>query len=337
VGYRARHNEGVLPAGTDAGDAREIGLASYYVAHAYERLHAFEQTPSNLISGDVLLRLANAESIFAGTGDRLMLGRTYTTKARYLGQDPERASQAADLHARAQRLLLEAGATAEVAELLNDAAAQMPFTRRGDPERALDLAERTLDLARQAGDLRQMARAASTAGEVLLYLDRLEDSLAAQDDAVGWSRVLADPAQLELTTNRRGTVLYRLGRYRDARSAFAESVELAERLNVVARQVTALTGLGMAEEELGELDAAASHYGRSGALAFFMRRPIAFGNAQVSLARVASRAGHPEQVKSHALSALFWCEDAQWPSYATAIDLLRTATGQLLRSRYSGE
>ena len=141
----------------------------------------------------------------------------------------------------------------------------MPFTRPGDPERALALAERALDLARQVGDLRQMTRAASAVGDILRHLGRLEDSLASQEEAVRWSRVLADPAQVQLVAQRRGTV-FGLSRWDDARAAFTESAELAQRLHLVARETTSVTGLGMAEEELGELDAAADHYGACGCL-----------------------------------------------------------------------
>ena len=321
----------------DTGEDRDLAVASYYVAHAYERLHAFERTPSNIISADVLQRLAIAERIFTHLGDSLMLGRTYNTLARYLGQDPERASQAAEFYGRAQDLLVEAGVTTELAELMNDVAEQMPFTRPGDPERALALAERALDLARQVGDLRQMTRAASAVGDILRHLGRLEDSLASQEEAVRWSRVLADPAQVQLVAQRRGTVLLGLSRWDDARAAFTESAELAQRLHLVARETTSVTGLGMAEEELGELDAAADHYGRAVVLALMRRSGIACGNAEVGLARVAARAGRPDETKAHALNALFYCEDAQWPSYTQAVELLHTVTGQLLRSRYGDE
>ena len=66
-------------------EPRELALSSYCVAHAYEGLHAFERTPANLISGDVLLRLDNAEPIFRRLGDHRMLGRSYLARARYLG------------------------------------------------------------------------------------------------------------------------------------------------------------------------------------------------------------------------------------------------------------
>lgn len=190
-------------------------------------------------------------------------------------------------------MFLEAGVITELAELINDIAEQMSFVRPGGPERALDLAQQALELARRPGDLRQMARASSVAGDILLHLDRLEDSLAAQEDAVRWSRVLADPAQTQLAIQRQGTVLLRLGRWDDARLAFTESVELAERLNLAARETTSLTGLGMAEEKLGELDAAADHYGKASILALVMRNGIAFANAEVGRARVAAQTGWP--------------------------------------------
>ncbi|MFF5291199.1 SIR2 family protein [Paractinoplanes globisporus] len=321
----------------DAMEPRDLALASYYVAHAYERLHAFERTPASQISGDVLIRIDNAESLFKRLGDRRMLGLSYLTRARYLGQDPERARLALRYYQLADEELLAVDDSATRAELLNDIAEQMPFERLDDLVDALRVAGEALDLARVHGDLRQMARSASVTGDVQLQLGRVAEAAAAQADAVRWSRVLADPAALQLALQRRGLSLLRLRDWAAARTAYAEGVELAERLGLFARQATSLTGLGMAEEQLGELDAADRHYGDAALMSLLRRSALPFGNAEHGRARVAELAGRPEAAKFHALNVLYSCEDANWPSYTQAIGVLRSATGRLLQIRYADD
>lgn len=99
------------------GTYRDLGLASYYLAHAYERFKAFNKFDTDTVF-DIFLLLNQARITFTTLGDEFMLARAYHTEARYVGeQDLQRAWS---LYQQALDTYEAAGATAELGEALVD-------------------------------------------------------------------------------------------------------------------------------------------------------------------------------------------------------------------------
>jgi tetratricopeptide (TPR) repeat protein len=315
-------------------DLRELGLASYYVAHAYERFKRF-QAYEPLEVGDIFMLLLQAE---AALDDPVVLARIDHVAARYwgIGEGSEQPAEAWQRYERARARFQEASAYGDLAEVLCDVAEEMPFSRADDPQRALKLAQDALEAAQEVGDLRQMARASSVAGDILMLTMRLDESLAAHERALRWARVLADPAALQAVTWRYGHALLRRGDWAGAQNLLAESAQLAERAELAAHRATVLNALGMAEEQMGNLDAASTHFAQAYIFARLRRRSVAMDNAGLGRARIAYKKGHLEDAKRFALGVLFECEREESPSYSGAITLLREVTGELLRGSHDG-
>lgn len=309
------------------GTFRELGLASYYLGHAYERFKAFNKFDTDTVA-DVFLLLNQARVTFTELDDQLMLARTYHTEARYLGE--QNLEKTWSLYQQALAGYEAAGAATDLGEALVDMGDLLSTGDAGYAATAWDCLQKGYEVAAGVGDLRQMVRALSALGYILFWENRYDESRRTLAQAARWARILGDRAMLQLVLQRYGTALTSTHELEEARAVLTESVEIAQE---AAPRFTAMNALAAVEERLGNLEAASKHYAEVSVMAPLLKRAVAANNAQLGVARVLFKRGSLQAAKEEALQALCAVEDRGWPNYRQALDLVRQVTAAIVRAR----
>jgi tetratricopeptide (TPR) repeat protein len=312
------------------GTLRELGLASYYLGHAYERFKAFNEFDTDAVF-DIFLLLNQARVTFTDLNDRLMVARTKHTEARYVAK--QNLQKAWSLYQEALADYEAAGEIEGQGEALVDMGDLLSTGDARHARTAMDCLQKGYELAASVGDLRQMVRALSALGYVLLWENRPDESRWNLAQATRWARILGDRAMMQLVLQRYGGTLTATRELEEARTVLTESVAIAESMGAVAPLFRTMIALATVEEELGDLQAAGKHYALVGILAPQFKRAIAANNAELGAARVLFKQGELQAAKKHALEALFTIEDRRWPNYRQALGLLRNVTAAIVRAR----
>jgi tetratricopeptide (TPR) repeat protein len=120
--------------------------------------------------------------------------------------------------------------------------------RKGDYAGALRVIEQKLQLARDAGDQRQVAFALGEMGMVLYEQERFTESLARYDESHAIYKSLGIRLNLAYNLLQRGNLLWRLGRYDEARESIGRAFESANQPDAQIKPL--LADVRMREAEL---------------------------------------------------------------------------------------
>jgi tetratricopeptide (TPR) repeat protein len=110
--------------------------------------------------------------------------------------------------------------------------------RKGDYEAALNAFQQLLGLAEQSNYPTQVAFSHGEIAMVLAMQERYPEALSRYDQAYAINKSLKSELGMAYNLMNSGNVLWKLGRYDDARAAFAQSEELAKQIKPVVAEVT---------------------------------------------------------------------------------------------------
>jgi tetratricopeptide (TPR) repeat protein len=99
--------------------------------------------------------------------------------------------------------------------------------QKGDYEAALKALQLKLGMAQSSGDQLRSALAYGEIGAVLIEQENYVEALKQYDASLAINRAFVNRQNMAYNQHNRGNILWRLGRYEDARRALAESLELA--------------------------------------------------------------------------------------------------------------
>ncbi|HET9031335.1 MAG TPA: tetratricopeptide repeat protein [Dokdonella sp.] len=193
--------------------------------------------------------------------------------------------------------LLKAAEKAAEPELLIDinTALGFAYTKAG----TLDVARHTLDqaieIANRTGDPKREAIASLNRGVLLVQLGRLDEAETSFSRSATLFRDGEDPRGETAALSSVAAVAARRGRNRQAREAHAQVLERQRKSGSAIEVGRAVFNLGIVERELGELDAAITHFDEAfavliGADAIDFALQVSASRAELELLR-----GHAER------------------------------------------
>jgi serine/threonine protein kinase/Tfp pilus assembly protein PilF len=101
------------------------------------------------------------------------------------------------------------------------------YRRQGDYDAALQAFQQKLQLARETNDQTQMAFSYGDIATVLSERERFPEALARYDESYQINKALGNNFSITFTMANRGNVLWRMGRYDEARDSFNQAGALA--------------------------------------------------------------------------------------------------------------
>ena len=179
-------------------------------------------------------------------------------EAAQLDLDRGKAAQAGQ---RMQSLLTAAEKAAEP-ELLIDinTALGLAFTKAGSLEAARSALDHAIEIANRNGDAKREAIAVLNRGVLLVQLGRLDEAEVSFARSASLFRSIEDPRGETAALSSVAAVAARRGRNRQAREAHAQVLERQRESGSAIEVGRAAFNLGIVERELGELDAAITHF-----------------------------------------------------------------------------
>lgn len=126
----------------------------------------------------------------------------------------------------------------------------------GDYDGALQAFRQKLGLAQQANDQTEIAFSVGEIGAVLAEQENYPEALRQYDAGNSIYKSLGNPMLLGYNQHNRGNLLWRLGRYDEAREALAEALAIANQPDTTLKPLLAELELTYAEMALSELDVA---------------------------------------------------------------------------------
>lgn len=200
---------------------------------------------------------ATAISGFAVQGRQGQQRRAELESAQ-LDLDRGKAAQAGE---RMQTLLRAAEKAAEP-ELLIDinTALGLAYTKAGTLDAARHTLNQAIEIANRSGDHKREAIALLNRGVLLVQLGRLDEAETSFSRSATLFRDSEDPRGETAALSSVAAVAARRGRNRQAREAHAQVLERQRKSGSAIEVGRAAFNLGIVERELGELDAAITHF-----------------------------------------------------------------------------
>jgi tetratricopeptide (TPR) repeat protein len=162
---------------------------------------------------------------------------------------------------------------------------------RGDVASAQKSFEDALQLARTADDQAGSAKALNGLAACARSAGDYKRALTLQQQALQLQEAAGNVHEQAMLLNDVGVLLYTLRRYADAQRALTRGLALADLHGLASAREFCLFTLGMAEIELGQLDAARAHLQRSIEVEGASGAGLVSSAAHLGLARVCMRAG----------------------------------------------
>lgn len=179
-------------------------------------------------------------------------------EAAQLDLDRGKAAQAGE---RMQLLLTTAEKAAEP-ELLIDinTALGLAYTKAGTLDEARHTLDQAIEIANRTGDPKREAIALLNRGVLLVQLGRLDEAETSFSRSATLFRNSEDPRGETAALSSVAAVAARRGHNRQAREAHAQVLERQRQSGSAIEVGRAAFNLGIVERELGELDAAITHF-----------------------------------------------------------------------------
>ncbi len=124
--------------------------------------------------------------------------------------------------------------------------------RKGNYDTALQALGQELELAKQANDQPQIAWSYGEIGSVFTELERYPEALKQYDNSYGINNTLGNLVNMAYNQHNRGNVLWRLGRYGEAREALAQALKIASQPDSKSKQLEAEIQLSYSQIDLSE-------------------------------------------------------------------------------------
>ncbi|MGB0135511.1 tetratricopeptide repeat protein [Dokdonella sp.] len=217
-------------------------------------------------------------------------------EAAQLDLDRGKAPQAGE---RMQSLLTAAEKAGDPALLVDiNTALGLAYTKAGTLDAARITLDQAIEIANLNGDAKREAIAVLNRGVLLVQLGRLDEAEVSFARSASLFRSIEDPRGETAALSSVAAVAARRGRNRQAREAHAQVLERQRESGSAIEVGRAAFNLGIVERELGELDAAITHFDEAfgvliGADAIDFALQVSASRAELELQR-----GHADRAAS---------------------------------------